>query len=51
MNYLKLVYNIVSVICIVFFIFHPKSVLGFWGISIKKVFVGIYKKIKGLFKK
>jgi len=51
MNYLKLAYNIVSVICIVFFILHPKAVLGFWWTSIKKVFVGIYKKIKGLIKK
>ena len=51
MNYLKLAYNIVSVICIVFFIFHPKDVLGFWWVSIKKVCVGIYKKIKGLIKR
>jgi len=51
MNYLKLVYNIISVICIVFFIFHPKAVLGFWVTSIKKVCVGIYKKIKGMIKK
>ncbi len=51
MNHLKLAYNIISVICIVFFIFHPKSVLGFWWTSIKKVTVGIYRKIKGWFKK
>lgn len=51
MNYLKLVYNIISVICIVFFIFHPKAVLGFWVTSIKKVGAGIWKLIKGIFKK
>ena len=51
MIYLKLAYNIISVICIVFFIFHPKSVLGFWWASIKKVCVGIYRMIKGWVKK
>lgn len=51
MNYLKLTYNIVVVICVVFFILHPKTVLGFWATSIKKVCVGIWKLIKGIFKK
>jgi len=51
MNYLKLAYNIVSVICIVFFIFHLKDVLGFWVVSIKKICIGIYRLIKGLIKK
>jgi len=51
MDTAKLIFNIVSVICIVFFIFHPKDVLGFWWVSIKKVCVGIYKKIKGLIKR
>jgi len=51
MNYLKLAYNIIVVICVVFCVFHPKVVLGFWWTSIKKVCVGIYNKIKGLVKK
>jgi len=51
MIYLKLAYDIISVICIVFFILHPKVVLSFWWMSIKKVTVGIYKMIKGWVKK
>jgi len=51
MNYLKLAFYIIAVISIVFFIFYPKDVLGFWVVSIKKVIIGIYKKIKGLIKK
>jgi hypothetical protein len=46
MSTLKLVYNIVSVISIVFFIFHPKDVLGFWVVKIKTVILGIWKLIK-----
>jgi len=51
MSYLKLAFYIIAVICIVFFIFHPKDILGFWWVSIKKVVVGIYNLIKGLIKK
>ncbi len=51
MNYLKLAYGIIVVICVVFFILHPKVVLSFWWVSIKKVCSGIYNKIKGLIKK
>ena len=51
MNIAKLIYNIISVVCIVFFIFHPKDVLGFWVVSIKKVIIGIYRIIKGWVKK
>ena len=51
MNTAKLIYNIVSVVCIVFFIFHPKDVLGFWVVSIKKICLGIWKLIKEIFKK
>jgi hypothetical protein len=51
MSTLKLVYNIVSVISIVFLIFHPKDVLGFWVVKIKAVVIGIWKMIKKLFNK
>ena len=51
MNYLKLAFYIIAVISIVFFIFHLKDVLGFWVVSIKKVCLGIWKLIKGIFKK
>jgi len=51
MNIAKLIFNIIAVISIVFFIFHPKDVLGFWVVSIKKVTVGIYKTIRGWVKK
>jgi len=51
MNYLKLAYNIIVVICVVFCVFHPKTVLGFWWTNIKKVCIGIWKLIKGIFKK
>jgi len=47
MIYLKYAYNIIAVLAITFFIFHPKDVLGFWVVSIKKVAVGIYNLIKG----
>jgi len=42
---------IIVVMCVTFFIFHPKDVLGFWVVSIKKVCSGIWKLIKGLFNK
>jgi len=51
MNYLKLVYSIIVVACVVFFILHPKVVLSWWWVSIKKVCSGIWKLIKKLFKK
>jgi len=51
MDTAKLIFNIIAVTCMVYAIFHPKDVLGFWGVSIKKVVVGIYKKIKGLIKR
>jgi hypothetical protein len=50
-NYLKLAYNIITVIAIVFFIFHPKDVLGFWVINIKKVCLNIWKLLKKIFNK
>jgi len=51
MNIAKLIFNVIAVISIVFFIFHLKDVLGFWVVSIKKVCLGIWKLIKGIFKK
>jgi len=51
MNYLKLIYNIISVIAIVFFVFHPKDVVSFWWVSIKRVASGTWKLIKSIFKK
>jgi len=50
-NYLRFAYFVVVVMSVVFFIFHPKDVLGFWVISIKKVCSGIWKLIKKLFNK
>ena len=47
MIYFNIILGIVGVMSIVFFIFHPKDVLGFWVVSIKKVAVGIYNLIKG----
>lgn len=44
---LNIVFIVIAVMSIIFFIFHPKDVLGFWVVSIKKVFLGI----KGLFNK
>jgi len=50
-NYLRFAYFVVVVMSVVFFIFHPKDVLGFWVISIKKVCSGIGRLIKKLFNK
>ncbi len=46
MKYLKLIFGILGVMAITFFIFHPKDVLGFWVVSIKKVCVGIFNLMK-----
>lgn len=48
---LNILFGMVVVISVVFFIFHPKDVLGFWVASIKKVCLGLWKLIKKLFNK
>ena len=51
MIYFNIAFGIVAVISIVFLIFHPKDVLGFWVVAGKKVCSGIWKLLKGIFGK
>ena len=50
MIYLKILFGVIALLCILFFIFHPKDVLGFWVVVIKKVYLGIYNIIRSWIK-
>jgi len=50
MNYLKLAYNIVAAICIIYAIFRPMDVLSWFYGKSKNVVVGIYNLIKSWIK-
>jgi hypothetical protein len=45
---LKLIYNSIGVICIVYAVFRPMDVLSWWWVKAKAVVLGIWNLIKGL---
>ena len=50
MEYLKLAYNVIAVVCIVYAIFNIMDVLSWWWVKGKSVVVGIYNWLKGFTK-
>lgn len=50
MIYLNIIFIVIVVMAVTFFIFHPKDVLGFWVVNIKKVAVGMYNMVRNWIK-
>jgi hypothetical protein len=51
MIYFNILLGIIAVISIVYAIFNPMDILSWWWVKSKKVAVGIWNLIKGIFKK
>jgi len=46
MIYLKVIYNVIAVVCIVYAIFRPMDVASWFWVKSKNVVVGIFNLIK-----
>ena len=46
MIYLKYVFAVIAVMCIVYAIFRPMDVLSWWWVKSKNVVIGIFNLIK-----
>ncbi len=50
MFYLKLVYNVIAIMCIIYAVFRPMDILSWWFVKGKKVVLWIYEWLKGFIK-